>query len=108
MDIKSVTEFVVNWVFIISVTAPLVVTSAKAIGQFTHNQRLINLSARAEIIVKSLNENHVLQNPQKKEEAMRKLSEYASEVGIKVTADQLSDYIESSIRTLKEIGDAKS
>lgn len=108
MDIKSFTELVVNWAFILSVVAPLGVASFKAIGQFTHNQRLINLSTRAEIIVKSLNENHILQNPQKKEEAMRKLSTYANEVGIKVTTDQLSDYIESSVRALKEIGDAKS
>lgn len=69
----------------------------------THNQRIKNLSERAQIIVGALEKETNLTNVDKKMKALSKLAKYASEVGIKVTADQLNDYIESSIDIVRAI-----
>lgn len=69
----------------------------------THNQRIKNLSERAQIIVGALEKETNLTNVDKKMKALNKLAKYASEVGIKVTADQLNDYIESSIDIVRAI-----
>lgn len=88
---------------IIVLLLPIVVQLFSYIGARTHNQKLVNLSERAKIIVAGL-EQSGLQNKEKKQAAMQKLAEYASEVGIKATADQVDDYIESAVRFLKIIG----
>ena len=86
----------------LAVLLPIVIQLVKLIGQKTHNQRLVNLSDRATIIVTALEQSQ-LDGPAKKQEAMTRLSQYAGEVGIKVTSQQLSDYIESSVNALKQL-----
>lgn len=100
---NQIAEEVINWLFIASILAPVVIALVHALGQWTHSQALINLADRAKIIVDALNNNHVLDNTAKKEQAMSKLATYASEVGIKVTPQQMDDYIESSVQLAKEI-----
>ena len=80
--------------------APIGVKIFQLIAQKTHNQRLINLSQRAQIIVEGLEQSN-LSNEEKKTKAYKKLSAYANEVGIPVTVDQLDDYIESAVRLVK-------
>ena len=80
--------------------APIGVKIFQLIAQKTHNQRLINLSHRAQIIVEGLEQSD-LSNAEKKTKAYEKLSAYANEVGIPVTVDQLDDYIESAVRLVK-------
>ena len=80
--------------------APIGVQIFRLIAQKTHNQRLINLSQRAQIIVEGLEQSN-LSNEEKKTKAYKKLSAYANEVGIPVTVDQLDDYIESAVRLVK-------
>lgn len=80
--------------------APIGIKIFQLIAQKTHNQRLINLSQRAQIIVEGLEQSN-LSNEEKKTKAYKKLSAYANEVGIPVTVDQLDDYIESAVRLVK-------
>ena len=87
-------------VTIIIALAPIGIKIFQLIAQKTHNQRLINLSQRAQIIVEGLEQSN-LTNEEKKTKAYKKLSAYANEVGIPVTVDQLDDYIESAVRLVK-------
>ena len=87
-------------VTIIIALAPIGIKIFQLISQKTHNQRLINLSQRAQIIVEGLEQSN-LTNEEKKTKAYKKLSAYANEVGIPVTVDQLDDYIESAVRLVK-------
>ena len=87
-------------VTIIIALAPIGIKIFQLIAQKTHNQRLINLSQRAQIIVEGLEQSD-LSNEEKKTKAYKKLSAYANEVGIPVTVDQLDDYIESAVRLVK-------
>ena len=87
-------------VIIIIALAPIGIKIFQLIAQKTHNQRLINLSQRAQIIVEGLEQSN-LSNEEKKTKAYKKLSAYANEVGIPVTVDQLDDYIESAVRLVK-------
>ena len=87
-------------VTIIIALAPIGIKIFQLIAQKTHNQRLINLSQRAQIIVEGLEQSN-LSNEEKKAKAYEKLSAYANEVGIPVTVDQLDDYIESAVRLVK-------
>ena len=104
---NEIANMIINWFFILMIIAPIIIAAIRALGQWTHSQALINLADRAKIIVDALNNNHILDNQDKKKEAMAKLSTYASEVGIKATPEQLEDYIESSVQLAKEVGDAK-
>lgn len=72
----------------------------KMIAQITHNKKLINLSERADVIVKALEQTDMM-GEDKRTLALQKLAIYAKEVGIKVTAQQLEDYIESAVHVLK-------
>lgn len=103
---NEIANMVINWFFILTIISPVIIAAVRALGQWTHSQALINLADRAKIIVDALNNNHVLDNPEKKKEAMSKLSTYASEVGIKATPEQLEDYIESSVQLAKEVANA--
>ena len=87
-------------VTIIIALVPIGIKIFQLIAQKTHNQRLINLSQRAQIIVEGLEQSN-LSNEEKKTKAYKKLSAYANEVGIPVTVDQLDDYIESAVRLVK-------
>ena len=89
-------------VTIIIALAPIGIKIFQLIAQKTHNQRLINLSQRAQIIVEGLEQSN-LSNEEKKTKAYKKLSAYANEVGIPVTVDQLDDYIESAVRLVKAL-----
>lgn len=71
-------------------------------AQKTHNQKLINLTERARIIVAALEKSDIT-NDRKKQTALNKLANYASEVGIKVSGDQLDDYIESAVLFLRHL-----
>lgn len=103
MDISRYIDDAVNIVIILGAISPVIIQGMKALGQYTHNKKIINLSSRAEIIVNALNNEHQLSNIDKKNRAMAKLSEYASEVGIKVTGDQIDDYIEAAVQVLKNL-----
>lgn len=99
MNVKDVLDIVTIIIF----AAPIVIQGVKWIGHKTHNQKLINLSERANIIVASLDQSHAMSNAQKKDVALNKLSDYASEVGIKVTPTQLHDYIEASVNFIRSL-----
>lgn len=81
---------------------PIIVQLFNLLTAHTHNKRLINLRERANIIVAAM-EQSGLSNEQKKQTALDKLAEYANEVNIPVTGDQLDDYIESAVNFLKAL-----
>ena len=91
---------ILDIITILIALAPIGIKIFQLIAQKTHNQRLINLSQRAQIIVEGLEQSN-LSNEEKKTKAYKKLSAYANEVGIPVTVDQLDDYIESAVRLVK-------
>lgn len=81
---------------------PLVIKLLQLIAAKTNDQHVKNLVDRATVIVSAL-EQSGLTNEQKKQEAINKLSYYANEANIKVTPDQVDDYIESAVRFLKHM-----
>lgn len=99
-----------DWIALIGTILPLIGVSYqvfKLLAQLSHNKKLINLSERASIIVQALEQQTDMMGPEKKQAALQKLAIYAKEVGIKVTGQQLDDYIESAVRVLKHLVDAQ-
>lgn len=82
---------------VLLVLIPPVVQITAQIAQQTHNKKLQNLTDRASIIVNALEQSN-LTGPEKKAEGLKKLSSYATEVGISLTPDQVDDYIEAAVR----------
>lgn len=96
-------QTVIEILTIIIALLPIGVQVFSLLTAKTHNQRIKNLSARAEIIVGALEKETDLTNVDKKMKALTKLATYANEVGIKVTRDQLNDYIEASIDVVRAL-----
>lgn len=72
------------------------------LGQLSSNTKIKNLVERSNVIVSAL-EKSGLTNEDKKSAALSKLAIYADEVGIKMTRQQLEDYIQSSVMFIKEL-----
>lgn len=92
-----------QWIVFISTLLPIVVMVLKLVGYLgrkSQNLVIKNLSERALVVVRAMERSN-LTNEDKKTAAMQKLAEYASEVGIKVTAQQVDDYIESAVTFIK-------
>lgn len=99
----EIVKEVINFIILILPLLPLVVSLTRYVGKKTRNQNIVLLANRAEIIVRALNASSVqLDNPSKKFEAVNKISHYANEVGISLTPEQASDYIESAVTLLNE------
>ena len=92
---------IVNIITIIGLALPVITSVTKAVAQVTHNKVFINMSNKADVIVKALEQSSDLSSSDKKERAVKALSEYANELGIKVTDKQIGTYIESSVNTIK-------
>lgn len=93
---------IINIVSIIGLALPVVINLTKYIGAATHNTRISNLASRADIVVKALEQSQALSNEDKKTRAIAALNDYAKEVGIKVSPEQLSQYIDSSVNTIRQ------
>lgn len=92
---------IVNVITIIGLALPVITSLTKTLAQITHNKAFINLSNKADVIVRALEQNDQLSSDAKKERAVKALTEYANELGIKVTDNQVSAYIESSVNVVK-------
>ena len=99
-------DHIINVITIIVALLPIGVKVFNLIAAMTHSKRLKNLSDRANIIVAGL-EREDITNESKRDAAMSKLANYAKEVNIKVTGDQLEDYIESAVTFLKVLSQQK-
>ena len=93
---------VIEILTILVTLSPILVQTFNLLTQKTNSQKIQNLRERATVIVTAL-EQTGWTNEEKQSSAYNKLSRYANEVGIKATPDQLLDYIESSVRLLKEV-----
>ena len=102
MDKAQLLQRIIELLSILLALLPILVQIFSLLTQKTNNQKIANLRERAEIIVTAL-EQTGWTNEEKQSSAYNKLSRYANEVGIKATPDQLLDYIESSVRLLKEV-----
>lgn len=93
---------IVDFLMILIWLAPLIVAFGKLIAQKTNNQKLTNLIDRANVIVLALEQT---QDPayRKKRVALEKLINYANEVGINLTVDQASDYIEHAVAVMNKL-----
>lgn len=90
---------------IILALLPLLIKFMGLLSQLTNNKKMHNLTERSQIIVNGLVRSGFA-NEHKKVLAMSKLAKYASEVGIKVTEDQLDDYIEDAYTLMKVLVDS--
>lgn len=100
--ILQILKQIVDVTIIISPLLPLIVAITRYVGKKTKNQNIITLTDRADIIVNSLEQFPLeLDNIGKRNLAIEKLSEYSKEVGIQLSEDQASDYIESAVKYLK-------
>lgn len=90
---------------ILAFFTPLLISIVRLVGQKTHNQVLVNLSNRADIIVSAVETiGGPDSGPDKQNLAQKKLAAYAKEVGIKVTPAQLDEYIEAAVTLMKADG----
>ena len=93
---------IVDFLMILIWLAPLIVAFGKLIAQKTNKQKKKNLIDRANVIVLALEQT---QDPpyRKKRVALEKLIIYAKEVGINLTVDQASDYIEHAVAVMNKL-----
>lgn len=92
---------IITGVYLIITVGPVIISVAKFYGTKTHNQRILNLAARADIIVGSL-QNANIPGIDKKQIALNSMANYAKDAKIKLTPDQASEYIENAVRISKD------
>lgn len=97
----KVIENVTTIILALSPFFPLIVAGIKYYGTKTKNNNIINLANRADIIVKGL-EKIELNNPEKRDLGVNKLTEYANEIGVALTPDQAKDYINAAVLELRQ------
>lgn len=93
---------VIEILTILVTLSPILVQIFNLVTQKAHSQKIQNLRERATVIVTALEQTDWT-NEEKQLTAFNKLSRYANEVGIKVTSDQIMDYIESSVKFMKAL-----
>ena len=93
---------VIEILTILVTLSPILVQIFNLLTQKANSQKIQNLRERATVIVTALEQTGWV-NEDKLSSAYNKLSRYANEVGIKATPDQLLDYIESSVKFMKEL-----
>lgn len=98
----------IDWNVVISLFGTLIALSPVflrifiLLNQKTENTTMKNLSERAQIIVAAM-EQTGMTNEDKKDAAYQKLAQYAQQSGIKVTGQQIDDFIESAVNFLKHV-----
>ena len=102
MDKAQLIQRIIEMLSILLALLPILVQIFSLLTQKTNNQKIVNLRERAAIIVAAM-EQTGWDNDVKQRTAFDKLSRYAKEVGIQVSADQILDYIESSVKFMKEL-----
>lgn len=102
MDKAQLIQRIIEILSILLALLPILVQIFSLLTQKTNNQKIVNLRERAAIIVAAL-EQTSWTNDVKQKAAFDKLSRYAKEVGITVAPDQILDYIESSVKFMKEL-----
>lgn len=94
---------VVDVVVIITPLLPLLVATTKYVAKQTRQKNLYLLADRAGIIVGALEKNiDQFTNPERKGIAVDKIVQYANEIGIRLTREQASDYIENAVLELNK------
>lgn len=81
---------------------PIATAVAHLISAKTRSQRVKVLADRAEVITRSLDQDLNKDNDEKHSAGCVKLIEYASEVGIKITPEQASDYINATVNAIRQ------
>lgn len=80
---------------------PVATAIAHLISAKTRSQRIKILADRAEVITRALDQQLNMSNENKLEVASNKLVEYSGEVGIKLTKEQASDYINATVNAIR-------
>ena len=94
-------EKIIELLTLLIVVAPVVLQLIRYLGVSINNKSVITLADRAMIIVSSL-DSLLIPNKDKKKEALEKLLGFAKEIGVSLTKEQAEDYIEHSVRELRE------
>lgn len=82
---------------------PIIYNVIKLLSLTTNNQAIDILYKRATIIVEGLEQLRELTPQDKKREAVNKLVNFATELGINITSDQVDDYIEQSVYEMNKV-----
>lgn len=95
-------DYIIMLITYLTIFMPLVLSLLRFINRHANNKTIDAIIKRTEVIVSAL-ENSGLSGKDKKTQAMKSLSDYAKEVGITISPEQMSDYIESAVRALKQV-----
>lgn len=88
-------------VTLIILLAPIVIKLFGLIGHYTSNVRMTTIAERAMIIVAALEDTNLL-GEDRYTVAYERLSNYAKEVNISLTPEQVQDHIEGALTLLRK------
>lgn len=90
-------QLVINFIFLVFTLLPVVIGLVRYLGVVTKNKSLVTLAEQATTIVKAIEQSGILGSANKKDIAMRQLSEMAKSLGITLTDEQISAFIEQAV-----------
>lgn len=90
-------QLVINLIFLVFTLLPVVIGLVRYLGVVTQNKSLETLAEQATTIVKSIEQTGILGSANKRDIATRQLTEIAKSLGIKLSANQISAFIEQAV-----------
>lgn len=99
---------IVNLMTLVVLLAPAVFQGTKLLGEKIHYQKLISFSTKAEQVVKALDQDEALSNDAKKKLAIATLSSYAKRHKFNLSEEEITNYMESAVRTIRLIEQVQS
>ena len=90
-------QLVINLIFLVFTLLPVVIGLVRYLGVVTKNKSLETLAEQATTIVKSIEQTGILGSANKRDIATRQLTEIAKSLGIKLSANQISAFIEQAV-----------
>lgn len=90
-------QLAINFIILVFTLLPIVIRLVKYLGVVTKNKSLETLAEQATTIVKAIEQSGILGSANKKDIATRQLTEMAKSLGITLSADQISAFIEQAV-----------
>lgn len=90
-------QLVINLIFLVFTLLPVVIGLVRYLGVVTKNKSLETLAEQATTIVKAIEQTGILGSANKRDIATRQLTEIAKSLGIKLSANQISAFIEQAV-----------
>lgn len=90
-------QLAINFIILVFTLLPIVIHLVKYLGVVTKNKSLETLSEQATTIVKAIEQLGILGSANKRDMATRQLTEIAKSLGITLSANQISAFIEQAV-----------